>query len=121
MGWQPRCSASIMTNVNSPLPEDDAAELVEALRAHARTPGLQVYAGRGWLRLVRECHNRLEDAFPNYELLAVKEKYGELAFQAFPRPWQTGGGPWTNQEAHAVDQITDEYRELSTKVCDTHR
>lgn len=93
--------------------------MVDALRSHARHPdGFQVYAGRGWIGLVRECHNELELAFPNYELLAVKEKYGELAFQAFPRASQPGGAAWTIDESHAVDRITDEFRELSTQVCE---
>ena len=42
----------------------------------------------GWWSIVRRCHDDVVAAFPDYELLAVKQKYGVLAFQCFPRPWR---------------------------------
>jgi hypothetical protein len=38
--------------------------------------------GEGWRPLVEECHARLQAAFPDYELLAVKQKWGALELHA---------------------------------------
>ena len=61
-------------------------DLTTVLRTHARAKDLVPYVGDGWLALVRACHEAVVAEFPNYELLAIKQKYGELAFQAFPTP-----------------------------------
>jgi hypothetical protein len=67
--------------VNSP-------DLLAALRPHGHRADFEVvFVGAGWRDLVLECHRRIEAVFPDYELLAVKEKFGQLEFQAFPRPW----------------------------------
>lgn len=78
--------------------------------------GLEVvWAGEGWRDLVAECHEALRRRFPDYELLSVKQKYGALEFQAFPRP---GQGTWTQDEYAALLDITDAYRDRSENVCE---
>src|SRR5690349_572980 len=94
------------------------ANLLAALRRHARVQDFQLYVGHGWLDLVRECHNRLAERFPDYELLAIKEKYGELAYQAFPHPWKQGGGAWTETEYDFVEEVTGRAQAASTAVCE---
>jgi hypothetical protein len=86
-------------------PERDR-DLIEQLRARARYPDiLRVDVGRGWRDLVQECHERLSEDFPGYTLLAVKQKYGVLAFQA---SHQRGG----------VDDLTDDFADRSEEVCE---
>jgi hypothetical protein len=48
----------------------------------------------------------LQAAFPDYELLAVKQKYGALEFQAFPRQGASGEKAWTAQENADLKRIT---------------
>jgi hypothetical protein len=68
-------------------PTDD--ELRSALAAHApRVRDFELFVGDGWRDLVLACHRDVVAEFPQYELLAVKEKFGALAFQAFPRRWR---------------------------------
>jgi hypothetical protein len=62
---------------------------------------------------VRECHEAVVAEFPDYELLAVKQKYAELSFQAFPRP-----GAWTSEENRRLNAIVDVFSERSTSVCE---
>jgi hypothetical protein len=73
--------------------------------------------GDGWLPLVRACHEAVVAEFPDYELLAVKQKYAGIEFQAFPRPWT---GPdaraWTREEDRRLEDIVGEFRERSTSV-----
>ena len=97
--------------------ESDAT-LLQHLRRHARSEDLDLFVSDGWLPLVADCHEAMTARFPDYELLAVKEKYGQLAFQAFPRPWVPGGTAWTPEEHEACDDITDAYRERSAEVCE---
>lgn len=73
------------------------------------------WAGEGWRSLVAECHEALEQRFPDYQLLNIKQKYGALAFQAFPRP---GKGTWTEGEYTGLLDITDAYRDRSESVCE---
>lgn len=54
------------------------------LQAHFRRPEYEPAVAPGWWELVLECHRAVEAEFPAYELLAVKQKYGELAFRARP-------------------------------------
>jgi hypothetical protein len=104
--------------VTSPQSNRADPALLEQLRGHARhSADLELWVGDGWLPLVAKCHGRLENRFPDYELLAVKEKFGELAFQAFPRPWRQGGA-WTDGEATEADEITDDVRRRSVEVCE---
>ena len=94
-------------------------ELLAELRRHARTEDdFEMYVGSGWLPLVRECHTRLRERFPDYELLAIKEKYGELAYQAFPHPWRQGGAAWTKAEHDFAEEVTEQARLVSTTVCE---
>jgi hypothetical protein len=69
------------------------------------------------LGLVQACHEALATEFPDYELLAVKQKWAELAFQAFPVPW-AGPESWTHDERNRVDQILEPFREQSTHTCE---
>jgi hypothetical protein len=58
-------------------------DLIDRLRPHARRFTLKTaQVGEGWRPLVEECHERLQAAFPDYELLAVKQKYGALRTDA---------------------------------------
>jgi len=92
--------------------------LLAELRRRARVgPELEIFVDDGWLPLVRQCHAALIEVLPEYELLAVKEKYGALAFQAFPRPWVPGGN-WTDEESDLVEQITDAAAAWSALVCE---
>lgn len=93
----------------------NSPDVIALLKPHARYPFDVVWAGEGWRDLVVECHEALQRRFPDYELLAVKQKYGALAFQAFPRP---GQGTWTHDEYGAVLAITDTYRARSEGVCE---
>jgi hypothetical protein len=97
---------------------DDPA-LIAALRSHARHDDeFEVVVGGGWRELVRECHGQLEARFPEYELLAVKQKYGRLAFQAFPRPWREDRRAWSSEEHARLDEITDAFGERSETICE---
>ena len=63
----------------------NSGDLIDRLRPHARRFILQAaQVGEGWRPLVEECHERLQATFPDYELLAVKQKYGALEYQALP-------------------------------------
>jgi hypothetical protein len=55
--------------------------------------------------------------FPEYELLAVKQKFARLEFQAFPRPW-AGRGSWTPDEASALDDLIEPLQARSEEVCE---
>lgn len=79
----------VLDPVNSP-------ELISALRPHARDADFDVcWVGEGWRDIVADCHRSIISAFPDYELLAVKQKYGVLEYQAFPRPWTRDKPQWT--------------------------
>jgi hypothetical protein len=100
------------------LTDDDDAELLAALRRHARVGDeLVVWTGPGWRSLVRQGHDDLVTAFPDYELLAVKQKYGELAFQAGPRPWADRGS-WPADDLDRVHAITRALGQASARVCE---
>lgn len=91
----------------------NSPDLIRSLRRHA--PELDVaWAGEGWRSLVAECHDALEQRFPDYRLLDIKQESGALAFRAFPRP---GKGTWTQAE-YAELLITDGYRDRSETVCE---
>jgi hypothetical protein len=96
--------------VNSP-------DLIGQLRPHGRTADFEVaWVGEGWRPLVQECHDRLVAAFPEYELLAVKQKYGVLEYQAFPRRWVKDHRQWSAEEQADLDAITSEIRQRSETV-----
>ena len=83
--------------------------LIDRLRPHARRFTLKtVQVGEGWRPLIEECHERLEAAFPDYELLAVKQKYGALEFQAAPRHRPLGQKALTAQENTDLHKITSD-------------
>jgi hypothetical protein len=100
--------------------QDDANNpaLIAALADHAGFPDLEVDVGSGWVALVWDCHRRLVYNFPDYQLLAVKQKWAELHFQAFPRPQRDGAMAWTDDEMEQLDAITDEFRERSSSICE---
>ena len=76
----------------------NSRDLIAWLRPHARNRDFEVArVGEGWRSLVEECHERLAAAFPDYELLAIKQKWGVLDYQAFPRRWAEGQQRWTSQ------------------------
>ncbi len=76
------------------------------------------WVGEGWRTLVEQCQADLEADSPDYELLNVKQKYGALCFQAFPRPWSAKVKTFTAAESAALDAITDAYGERSQRVCE---
>ncbi|MFE4592631.1 hypothetical protein [Streptomyces laurentii] len=95
---------------------DDAAELAP-LKAHFRVPSSTCEVGPGWRALVLSCHQAIVAEFPDYELVAVKQKWAALAFQAFPRPWEPGGS-WTADEARRLDALVDVFTAASEHVCE---
>jgi hypothetical protein len=100
------------------LNSDNSPQLIRQLGRHARTFVLEVVCvGEGWRSLVEQCHRELEEHFPDYELLAVKETEGHLAFQAFAHPWEAGE-PWTPEEWERVGAITGSARARSEEVCE---
>ena len=97
----------------------NSRDLIDRLRPHARRFSLErAEVGEGWRSLVEECHERLQAAFPDYELLAVKQKWGALEFQAFPRQGAPGQKAWTLQEHAHLQKITDDIRKRSEHVCE---
>ena len=97
----------------------NSSDLVNRLRPHGRDGDFDVaWVGEGWRTLVEACHDRLLAVFPHYELLAIKQKYGELSYQAFPRRWVQGQTQWTPEEAIALDDITDAFGALSRTMCE---
>ena len=98
----------------------NSPELIDKLRPHARA-GVdfsRASVGEGWRPLVVECHERLSASFPDYELLAIKQKYGALEYQAFPRPRVATGRSFSRDEDSALMAITDEIRDRSERVCE---
>jgi len=90
------------------------------LVSHARDrERLLIHVGPGWFDLVHECHATASSAFPDYELLAVKQKFARLAFQVGPRPW-AGKGSWTSQEVNALDGLIEPLQERSEEICRVH-
>ncbi|MDX3214618.1 hypothetical protein PV318_03530 [Streptomyces sp. ME02-6991-2B] len=98
-----------------PVPAPDAE--LEPLRRHFRYPSSGFNVGPGWRRIVLRCHEAVVAEFPEYELVAVKQKWAALAFQAFPRPWKPGGN-WTHAEADRFDALVDEFTAASEHVCE---
>lgn len=97
----------------------NSRELIARLRRHGRGDEFEVaWVGGGWRTLVAECHDRLVAAFPDYELLGIKQKYGVLSYQAFPRRWVDGERSWSTDEAAALDAITDEFGVRSETACE---
>jgi hypothetical protein len=97
----------------------NSPELIASLEDHARQPWERVaWVGEGWKELVAECHERLLAQFPTYELLNIKQKYGRLEFQAFPRTWSSSGNSWTTQEYAALKAITDVVGARSETICE---
>ncbi|SDG17974.1 hypothetical protein [Streptomyces griseoaurantiacus] len=93
-----------------------AAEL-EPLRRHLRDPSSILDVGPGWRALVLRCHEAVVAVFPEYELLAVKQKWAVLSFQAFPRPWKRGGN-WTSDEAVRLDALVAGFTAASERLCE---
>ncbi|OUC95029.1 hypothetical protein CA983_34105 [Streptomyces swartbergensis] len=87
------------------------------MRRHLRDPSYDFDVGPGWRRLVLECHQAVVAEFLEYELLAVKQKWGSLCFQAFPRPWKHGGN-WTGAESARVSAVTEAFADRSEGICE---
>lgn len=99
-------------------PPDQTPPALTPLVPHARGgDSLLFLVGPGWFDLVRQCHEAASAEFPDYELLAVKQKFARLAFQAFPRPW-AGEGSWTDDEARALDGLIEPMQERSEETCE---
>lgn len=97
----------------------NSAELLSELRPHRlRSEAEVIWVGEGWRPLVEECHRSLAARFPDYELLAVKQKWGALAYQAFPRAWVPGATSWTGDEYAVLKTITDAIRTRSESICE---
>ncbi|MEU7375218.1 hypothetical protein [Streptomyces albidoflavus] len=99
-------------------PAPPPASALEVLRPRLRTAGQQFAIGPGWRRLVLDCHHRISAEFPSYELLAVKQKYGRLSFQAFPRPWRPGERSWTPDEHARLHDLLDATTARSESLCE---
>ncbi|WP_351233959.1 hypothetical protein [Streptomyces sp. NPDC002133] len=99
-----------------PAPEAALAAL-ERVRRHFRDPSYRFAVGPGWLPLVLRCPEAVVAEFPDYELLAVKQKWATLAFQARPRR-RTSGGDWTPAESTRLGELVERFRRLSARVCE---
>jgi hypothetical protein len=94
----------------------NSGELIAALRPHVRRYEFDVaWVGEGWRPLVEECHQRLVAVFPDYQLLNIKQKWGVLVYQAFPRE---RGSSWTQEEHAELEAITEEFQTRSATVCE---
>ena len=98
-------------------------ELHSVLAPHARAQDFTMLVGPGWHQLVLECHRAVVAEFPDYELLAIKEKFGSLAFQAFPRPWRPPSrdgtfSAWTDEEDRRLDLLVEAFEEKSGDTCE---
>ena len=98
-------------------PPEQIPDQLRALISHAAHPPLSIYVGPGWFDLVAACHQRTVEAFPSYVIAAIKQKYGRLAFQAFPRPW-LGPDTWTADELGLLDELIEPLQERSEDVCE---
>lgn len=97
----------------------NSADLMHILRPHWRQPAADVaWVGEGWRDIVVECHRTVRARFPEYELLNIKQKYGVLAFQAFPRAWREGASTWSEKEAVELDQIIERFVRRSESTCE---
>jgi hypothetical protein len=97
----------------------NSGDLIHRLRPHGRDRDFEVaWVGEGWRPLVEECHERLKAAYPDYELLAIKQKWGVLVYQAFPGRWAEGRKQWTAQEYADLGAIVDEFQERSEGICE---
>lgn len=92
---------------------------MDTLRPHWREPAADVaWVGEGWRELVLACHGAVVARFPEYELVNVKQKYGVLAFQAFPRPRRRVAASWTAEEFGELDRVIQPFVEQSEFVCE---
>lgn len=98
-------------------PSSASDDAWEPIRQHLRAPSYDVDVDPGWQQLVLECHQAVVAEFPDYELLAVKQKWGTLAFQALPRPWKPGG-KWTYAEHARLDAVTEAFADRSEDICE---
>jgi hypothetical protein len=97
----------------------NSASLIAQLRPHGRTRDFEVaWVGEGWRSIVESCHAELVEAFPEYELLNIKQKWGVLAYQAFPRRWSAETRTWTEGELTTLHHITDRWTDRSQVVCE---
>jgi hypothetical protein len=114
--WPTRCG--ILGRVWA-LDPANSPDLIERLRPHGRDRDFEVaWVGEGWRSLVDECHAQIVAVFPDYELLNVKQNYGVLVYQAFPRRWADGQQLWTAQEQRVLGSITSEIQNRSEHVCE---
>jgi hypothetical protein len=98
--------------VNSP-------DLIAQLRPHGRDRDFEVaWVGEGWRPLVEACHLQIMTRFPSYELIAIKQKWGVLSYQAVPRRRNEGSGEGTEIELSELDEITGEYQRRSETICE---
>lgn len=93
--------------------------VLEPLRRHLRNPSAEFWIGPGWYQLALRCHEAVAEEFPDYELLAVKQKWAALAFQANPHPWTPNGTAWTRAESTRLHAVTGEFDRISRTVCES--
>lgn len=92
----------------------NSRELLERLRPHALTEDFEVvWCGEGWRDIVSRCHSELVAVFPDYRFYAIKQKWGELAYQARP-----GSGEFLADQIRLVDEITERYAAESLVTCE---
>ena len=97
----------------------NSAELMASLRPHWREPVANVaWVGEGWRDLVWNCHRRVEERFPNYELLAIKQKWGILAFQAFPAPWRERKSTFIPTASRELEKLLAPVIAQSERTCE---
>ncbi|MGW6011437.1 hypothetical protein [Streptomyces sp. NPDC055210] len=92
-------------------------DVLAPLRRHVSDPSYQFDVGTGWRRLVLECHQAVVAEFPEYEILAVKQKWAVLSFQARPRTRRRGGS-WTDAEDERLQTLIDAFTDRSEAICE---
>lgn len=99
-------------------PPEQVPPGLDPLVQHARGQSIDFNIGPGWFELALACHDAASSEFPDYELLAVKQEYARLAFQAFPRPWTPAGDAWSSEEGRRLDELIEPLRDRSKAVCE---
>jgi hypothetical protein len=99
----------------------NSPELMGQLQRHWRVEcpveERTVSVGEGWRLIVASCHSALAADFPDYELLAIKHKWGQLSYQAFPVRSQEGRRS-SREEFRHFDSIVGKFERLAESVCE---
>lgn len=93
----------------------NSRELLEQLRPHWLDPGGHevIWCGEGWRSLVSRCHEELLGSYPDYRLLDIKQKWGQLVIRAQPRVFGA-----SDEERRHVELIAERFAAESESTCE---